>query len=225
MFDTILRNSTGIEFKLVMILMGVALVLGVLLAVVYMLTEKNSSKFYLSALVILPVVVCAVVTLVNGNLGAAIAVAGTFTLVRFRSQQGNAKEIAVLFLDMAIGLAAASGYIFFTVVFAIGCMIILIVLKLVKFGEGKGIEKQLKITMTEDTDYNGAFDEIFVKYFDSWEVDQVKTANKDTVIEARYVVVMKKDADTRELLKELGNANSHLPITLSTDVKKNSTAL
>lgn len=86
MFDTILRNSTGVEFSSVMILMGIALVLGLILAVVVKFTEKNSSKFYLTALVILPVIVCAVVTLVNGNLGAAIAVAGTFTLVRFRSQ-------------------------------------------------------------------------------------------------------------------------------------------
>ena len=220
MFDTILRNSAGMEFKTIMILLAVSLVLGILVAAVYMLTDKSAGKPYLTALVILPVIVCAVVSLVNGNLGAAIAVAGSFTLVRFRSQQGTAKELAILFFDMALGLSAASGYIFFTVVFAVLVLLILIVLTVVNFGGKAGAEKMLKISMPDTLDFEEAFNEVFEKYTDNAEVDTVKTANKDTAFEVRYVVRLKKDVDTRAFLKELSAINSDLPITLTGVVKK-----
>lgn len=220
MFDTILKNTTGIEFGTVMLLLGLALVLGLAISAVYKLTERGASRHYLIALVILPVIVCTVVSLVNGHLGVAIAVAGSFTLVRFRSQQGNAKEMAVIFFDMALGLAAASGYVFFTVVFAVLIMAVLVILSLTGFGKYSEREKHLKIAMPETVDYDEAFKEVFAKYTDRVELESVKTTNKDTILEVKYNLVLKKEADVKAFLKDLSSENCHMPITLSKYSKK-----
>ena len=220
MFDTILRNSQGVEFKTAMILMAVALVLGIVLACVYMLTDKTAGKPFLTALVLLPVISCAVVTLVNGNLGAAIAVAGSFTLVRFRSKQGNAKELAVVFFALALGLASASGYIFYTCIFAALVLAVLVILSVTGFGSRAGKEKVLKVSMPDSVDYEEAFNAIFDKYTDDVRVESVKTANKETVFEVKYALLFKKDADTKAFLCEIGEINGHLPMTLTAESKK-----
>ncbi len=58
-----------------------------------------------------------VIIMVNGNVGAGLAVAGTFALVRFRSAQGTAREIVGLFLSMSIGLVCGMGYIYVAILY------------------------------------------------------------------------------------------------------------
>lgn len=64
-----------------------SIVLGAAVAAIYMFRHTYSKNFVVT-LALLPLIVQMVITLVNGNLGAGIAVMGVFNLVRFRSIPG-----------------------------------------------------------------------------------------------------------------------------------------
>jgi uncharacterized membrane protein YhiD involved in acid resistance len=161
----------------------------------------------------LPVVVQLVITLVNGNLGAGVAVAGTFSLVRFRSAPGTAKEIIMIFLAMAIGLATGMGYALLAVIFFVISALFLLVLTLSNFGAGKENERELKITIAESLDYEGLFDDLLDKYTSSYELDKVKTSNMGTLYELQYRVVLKDDGVPKEFMDALRCRNGNLNIS------------
>jgi uncharacterized membrane protein YhiD involved in acid resistance len=152
--------------------------------------------------------------LVNGNIGAGVAVAGAFTLVRFRSVPGTAKEVAGLFVAMAIGLACGMGYVAVAAVFFVVMSVFVLVLSTVKFGEDKNRALQLKITIPENLDYDGLFDDLFEKYTDSSELQKVKTSNMGTLYELTYDVNLKNAGDGKAFLDELRCRNGNLSIAM-----------
>jgi uncharacterized membrane protein YhiD involved in acid resistance len=192
--------------------MGASIVLGVALALLYMYKNKYTQSFVVT-LAMLPVVVQLVITLVNGNLGAGVAVAGTFSLVRFRSAPGTAKEIIMIFLAMAIGLATGMGYALLAVIFFVISALFLLVLTLSNFGAGKENERELKITIAESLDYEGLFDDLLDKYTSSYELDKVKTSNMGTLYELQYRVVLKDDGVPKEFMDALRCRNGNLNIS------------
>lgn len=174
--------------------------------------KSRSSRSFLSALVILPAAVAAVILLVNGNLGTGVAVAGAFSLVRFRSAQGNAGEITSIFLVMAIGLACGMGYLgiglALTLIFAV--MEIL----LSSFPERHGLqaERTLKILIPENLNYNGVFDDIFGKYTEKSELLKVRTVEMGSLYQLNYLVTLKNEEEEKEMIDELRVRNGNLEI-------------
>ena len=155
-----------------------SLALGLLVALTYMYRTRYTKSFVVT-LALLPAVVCVVIMLVNGNVGTGVAVAGAFSLVRFRSVPGTAKEICMLFLAMGTGLIAGMGYIGFSVLFTILMCVMFFVYNKLDLGTKKNAEtyKTLTITIPEDLDYSGVFDEVFEKYTFSHDLLRVKTTN------------------------------------------------
>jgi uncharacterized membrane protein YhiD involved in acid resistance len=192
--------------------MGASIILGVALALLYMYKNKYTQSFVIT-LAMMPIVVQLVITLVNGNLGAGVAVAGTFSLVRFRSAPGTAKEIIMIFLAMAIGLATGMGYALLAVVFFVVAALFLLVLTRINFGAGKEDERELKITIAENLDYEGLFDDLLEKYTKSYELDKVKTSNMGTLYELQYRVVLKGASIPKEFMDELRCRNGNLNIS------------
>lgn len=207
MLDSIV-NLTSSFF----VCMGTSIILGVALALLYMYKNKYTQSFVIT-LAMMPIVVQLVITLVNGNLGAGVAVAGTFSLVRFRSAPGTAKEIIMIFLAMAIGLATGMGYALLAVVFFVVAALFLLVLTRINFGAGKEDERELKITIAENLDYEGLFDDLLEKYTKSYELDKVKTSNMGTLYELQYRVVLKGDSIPKEFMDELRCRNGNLNIS------------
>lgn len=142
-----------------LICLAAAMVLGVLLAMVFSYKSRHSSGFALT-LALIPLTVTVIIMLVNGNIGAGIAVAGAFTLVRFRSVPGTAKEIAAIFTSMAVGLALGMGYVGIAVLFFVCVAVFTLLLTALHFGGVSKAEKQLKITIPENYNYEGLFDDI-----------------------------------------------------------------
>ena len=101
-----------------LICMGVSVLLGIIIAGIYMFRNTYTKSFVVT-LVVLPAIIQVIIMLVNGNLGAGIAVMGAFSLIRFRSAQGTAREIGSIFLAMAAGLAMGMGYIGVAVLFTV----------------------------------------------------------------------------------------------------------
>ena len=196
--------------------LGVSLLIGLLIAGVY--TYKNRyTKSFLVTLATLPAVVCVVIMMVNGNIGTGVAVAGTFSLVRFRSAPGTAKEIGAIFLAMCTGLIAGMGYLGYAVLFALVLCGITLLYNKFDFGARKnGVKyKVLHITIPEDLDYTGVFDEILEKYSLSHELMQVKTTNMGSLFKLTYHLVLKNVEEEKELIDKLRCRNGNLEISVS----------
>ncbi len=139
-----------------------------------------------------------VIMLVNGNLGAGVAVAGAFSLVRFRSIP-VAREIAVLFLAMAIGLATGMGYLGIAVLACLLLTSFLLLFTALGFGQDRATVRTLKITIPENLDYDGLFDDLFAQYTRSWRLNRVKQTNMGTLFSLEYEIVLPGDTPPRRL--------------------------
>lgn len=195
-----------------------ALVLGVLASVVFSLKKHHTNSLAIS-IALLPAVVTVVIMMVNGNVGAGLAVAGTFALVRFRSQPGSAREITGLFFAVAIGLACGMGYILLAVIFFAVFSAAVLVLTFTGFGEN-GAARQLKITIPENLDFDGLFDDILEKYTTSYELNRVRTTNMGTLFELTYTVILKEKSISKAFIDEIRTRNGNLNVICSREVDK-----
>ena len=213
-FDTDMTNVISVGDFLLCI--GCSLIIGLILVAAYMY-HTRCSKSYMVTLAILPAVVCVVIMMVNGNIGTGLAVAGAFTLVRFRSAPGSAKEITMLFLAMGTGLLTGMGYVGFAFIFAIIMSIVTVLYNHFDFGVQKRAlrYKTINIMMPEDLDYSNVFDDILEKYTDSYEFVRVKTTNMGSMFRITYNLTMKKDANEKEMLDLLRQRNGNLEISIS----------
>lgn len=198
-------------------LIGVAsaLGLGVVLALIYMFKSVYTKSFVVT-LAILPAVVAIVIMMVSGSLGAGVAAAGTFSLVRFRSIPGTAKEIGVIFLAMAVGLVCGMGYPIYGLLFVVVVGGAFLLLNAIGFGEGKNstLRKVLRITVPEDLEYNSMFDDLFEKYTTKHELSQVKTTNLGSLNRLTYNITLKKMGEEKQFIDELRCRNGNLEVNL-----------
>lgn len=214
MFSSILYDTSSLAVSDALLCSVVALVLGFALALVYHFTDVRSSKSLFIAIAVLPLIVQVVIMLVNGNLGTGIAVMGAFSLVRFRSAQGNGKEIAAIFAAMAIGLACGMGYLTFAGVIAAIIIAVMLLIGLTKIGERALKDKQLRITIPEDLEYNQVFDDLFKKYLTKVTMERVKTTNMGSMYELRFIIRLKKADQEKEFIDALRCRNGNLPISI-----------
>ena len=214
LFDT--STSVTISVTDFLLCVGVALVLGVFLAVVYAVKSRYTKSFLIT-LGILPAVVCIVIMMVNGNVGAGVAVAGAFSLVRFRSAAGTAKEIAVIFLAMAAGLVCGMGYLAYAALFTLIIGVIFLALQFIKIPQSKSVLKQktLRITIPEDLDYTSIFNDIFDKYTTEYKLTNVKTSNMGSLFKLTYHLTEKDITKEKEMIDELRIRNGNLEISIS----------
>lgn len=214
MLESILSASTDLTMMQYLILSGVSLALGLISALVYM--HRNTyTKGFVLALVLLPTVVQTVILLVSGNLGAGVAVAGTFSLVRFRSVPGGAREIAAIFTAMAVGLATGMGYIAVAAMLTCAVGLASLLMVQLRFGEQDANHRRLRVTMPEDLDYTKVFDDVFAQYTSKVELRKVKTTNLGSMFELQYDVTLRDPDQEKPFLDALRTRNGNLNILLS----------
>ncbi|MGI6104943.1 MAG: DUF4956 domain-containing protein [Raoultibacter sp.] len=194
-----------------------SLVLGLVAASFYSFRHKQS-KSLLFTVALLPAMVQLVIMLVNGNIGAGIAVMGAFSLVRFRSIPGNARDIAAIFLSMAIGLATGMGYLGIATVFAFIMGIAMIIYTCIPLTREDDSEHELKVLIPENLDYEQAFGEIFEKYTKDYELQMIKTIDMGSLYQLRYKLCLKQGVVQKELLDELRTRNGNLEIVFGKSV-------
>lgn len=191
--------------------MGTALLLGILISLIYMF-RNTYNKGFVVTLALMPAIVQMVIMLVNGNLGTGVAVMGAFSLVRFRSVPGTAKEISSIFLAMAVGLATGMGYLGIAVIFVVIMGVVNTIFTVSRFGESNSSQKTLRITIPESLDYTNVFDEIFEQYLNRWELQQVKTTNMGSLFKLDYQIVMKHGHEEKKMIDDLRCRNGNLEI-------------
>lgn len=194
---------------------GVALFTGVLYWFAFSYRMKSSGSLR-AALFFLPAVVAVTIMMVNGNVGVGVAVAGAFSLVRFRSAPGTAREIAAIFMAMCSGLIVGVGYLAFAVLFTvIMCAALLLAATVTERKKNGDRCRRLKVTIPEDLDFDGVFDDIFGEFTDAHTLVAVKTANMGSLYKLTYDVIMKNGVSEKTFTDSLRVRNGNLEIMLS----------
>lgn len=211
-FNSILEGTTGLSIEQYLLCTACSLVLGGIIAYAYTKQGCGSRNFVVT-LALLPAIIQMVIMLVNGNLGTGVAVMGAFSLVRFRSVPGNAKEICRIFLAMAVGLATGMGYLAAAAVFVLLIEAVNLGYQVSGFGESQKSERMLKITIPEGLDYTDVFDDLFAKYTTNAELLQVRTTNMGSLYKLDYHIILKNLKMEKELIDQLRCRNGNLEIS------------
>ncbi len=216
MFTSVFATSTTVDINLsaFLICLIFALGLGILISVLYMYKTKYSKSFVVT-LAILPSIVSVIIMMVNGNLGAGVAVAGAFSLVRFRSVPGTAKEIGAIFLSMGTGLAIGMGYLGYATLFVIIVSLANLILNISAFGNVDNSAKTLTITIPENLDYSDIFDDLFETYTTKASLNIVKTTNMGSLFKLTYEIVLQDIAKEKDFIDELRCRNGNLEISIT----------
>lgn len=222
MLETIFRGLFDTDLTVVirvsdfLLCLGFSLVLGLIMAFGYMYRTCYTKSFVVT-LALLPAVVCVVIMMVNGNVGTGVAVAGAFSLVRFRSVPGTAKEIGTLFLAMGSGLIAGMGYLGFAALFTVVMCAVFLLYNRLDFGAKKNAAtyKMLTITIPEDLDYSGVFDDVFKEYTTSHTLTHVKTTNMGSMFRLTYSISLRDVTKEKEMIDKLRCRNGNLEIAVS----------
>lgn len=192
-----------------------ALVIGIIMTLAYAFRTR-CTKSFLVTLSLLPAVVCVIIMMVNGNVGAGVAVAGAFSLVRFRSAPGSAKEIGMIFLAMGAGIIAGMGYLAYAVLFTVIMCGMFVLYNLISGSSKKGaMYKTMNITIPESLDYTGVFDDLFAEYTKGAELVKVKTTNMGSMFRLTYNVTLRDPSREKEFLDKIRERNGNLEITVS----------
>ena len=174
--------------------------------------ERTASRSFLISLVVLPIIVTTVILMVNGNVGTGIAVAGAFSLVRFRSAAGKARDISAIFLVMTAGLACAAGYLAVALLFTVIASLVIVLLSRIPMSCDRFLD--LRITVPESLHFADAFDDLFREYTKEWKLMRAKTANMGSLYKLDYQVEMKDPGRMQEFLDALRCRNGNLEIAL-----------
>lgn len=219
MLDSLFKGVFDTELTVVispadfLLCVGASLLIGLVLCAMTMWRTKSSGSFAVT-LALLPAVVCVVIMMVNGNVGAGVAVAGAFSLVRFRSAPGSAREIGAIFIAMGAGLIAGMGYLGYAALFSLLLGGVTMLYTALRLGEGSRY-KTLHITIPEDLDYTGVFDPVLKEYAADYALKQVKTTNMGSLFKLTYDLTLRDPAKEKLLIDELRCRNGNLEISMS----------
>ncbi len=217
MLDLTTADFTTVTNGTLLLSSLVSIILGAIIAASFNFRNKKS-KGFLMTLSVLPFIVQIVIMLVNGNVGTGVAVMGAFSLVRFRSVPGNAKDICSIFLAMAAGLATGTMHLILASLAVIVVCALNVVYTLIPDSGSAGAEKELTILIPESLDYASVFDDIFDNYTTQNELTQVKTVNMGSLYKLKYTIKLKDKTKEKEMLDEIRVRNGNLEVICSRNI-------
>lgn len=209
--DTVLTAGSAV------LTLGAAFLLGLIISFTYMKTCRDSgySQGFVLTIIMVPAIIAIIILLVGSNVARAFSLAGAFSIIRFRSAPGNPKDITYIFFAMAAGLACGVGLIGYAVLFTVLLCAFMVILHLVRFGASRSIKKHLKITIPEDLNYEGVFEDILKEYTESHRLLRVRTTDLGSLYELQFEIFPKAGMNEKEFLDLVRCRNGNLNITLS----------
>lgn len=222
MFDyifTTASTTTTLSLTEVIITIGIAFLTGIIISFTYMKTQKDYSQNFALTVILLPAVICIIIMLIGSDIARAFSLAGAFSIIRFRSEPGDPKDIAYVLFSMAAGLATGAGALSYAIIFTIILCAVMFILDMIKFGEkGKNI-KLLQITVPEDLDYDTYVDEVLLKHTNRYDLKQVKTTSLGSLYVLTYEIQLIDMNQSKAFIDEMRCINSNLNIKLSNKVE------
>lgn len=212
--STEIAETLTLEGTLIIILSS--LFIGLFISIIYMLTNKDKySSSFVITLIMLPAIIATIILLIGSNVARAFSLAGAFSLIRFRSTPGDAKDISYAFFSLGVGLACGMGYIAYAILFAVVLCSTMLILHLTKFGKKNSMPLELRIKVPEDLNYEGSFDTTLKKYTTNYKLAKVKTSEFGSLFELFYSINPKDGYNSKEFIDELRTLNGNLNITLA----------
>ncbi len=214
MFTSIFVNGS-LTAGSVFLALGLALALGFAGSLYYVKRNAAATRSFAYTLALLPLVTATVIMAVNGNLGAGIAVAGSFSLIRFRSVQGSGQEILAVFLAAATGLCLGAGYV------AVACLLTALyilfhaVLSAFRFGQAAENQRELRISVPESLDYEGLFDDLLDTFFASRELVRVRTVEMGTAYQLVFRGILRDAKEVKPFLDAVRTRNGNIPVAIA----------
>ena len=212
MFNSVI-SSEGLTLTSCLICVISSILLGLIISFIHIKSGKNSKNFIIT-LTLLPLLVATVMIMVNKNLGTGVAIAGAFSLIRFRSISGTSREIISVFWAMAVGIAIGMGQIFFATIVTLVVSLVMFILNTSKYGENRDNEKILEIQIPEDLEYDTMFNEVFNKFTNNYDLIKIKTTNLGSLYELKYMINLKHDVSEKHFIDELRILNGNLKVCL-----------
>ena len=209
-------SITDISTMSFFICIAMALGFGLFISLAYNFKHEVSKSFS-STLALLPPTVALVIMMVNGSIGAGIAVAGSFSLIRFRSVPGTGREIVGIFLAMAAGITAGMGYVAFGLIFTLFIILTLVILENTIYKENlnQDRKKTIRIMIPEELDYENVFSDLLNTYCKNYQLVKVKTVNLGSLMRLTYNIELKPEMKEKVLIDELRIRNGNLEISSS----------
>lgn len=204
-----------------MVSVGVALILGMIIALAYSYKTVHTKEFMVT-LAVLPAVVGLVIFLVNGNAGMGFAVMGAFSLIRFRSAAGGAKELLSVFISMAVGLATGMGYVLVAAIFTLIMVVVTLAYEKIEFGKSGSSIRQLTITIPESLDYEEVFEDLFKEKLNHYELLSVKTSDMGSLFKLKYTINFKKGVSEKAFMDKIRVRNGNLEVMINRNITKDS---
>ena len=224
MLDTILTSTTGesLTSTNTLIILVVSIILGLIISISYMKTSKEEvvTSGFAITLIMLPAIISIIILLVGNNVARAFSLAGAFSIIRFRSEPKDPKDISYIFFTLAVGLSAGMGYIVYAILFTIILCLIMFVLKFINYAEPDKSCLELRITIPENLNYENVFDDVLKKYTSSWKFKKIKTKEFGSLFEITYSVVM-NNGNQKKFIDEIRCRNGNLGVILSVQQEKN----
>ena len=219
MLETIISSTTGESFTLVnaLIIIFASIFLGICISFVYMKTNKKNAYNieFTTTLIMLPVIIATIILLVGNNIARAFSLAGAFSIIRFRSEPKDPKDIAYIFFTLAVGLTCGMGYISYAVIFTAILCTLMFILDRINLASYGGKSMQLKITVPEDLNYEGVFEEVLNEFATYYTIERVRTRDFGSLFELYYRIQLKPNANQKQFIDELRCRNGNLNINLT----------
>lgn len=219
MLETLFASHTSgtLSLSTTLLGVGVSLLLGLVISLVYMATHKQEgyTPSFPITLIMLPAIICIIILLIDDNIARAFSLAGAFSLIRFRSAASDPKDISYVFFALAVGLASGLGYVAYAALFAVILCGVMLLLQSIHFANPKSSNMLLKITVPENLNYQSLFDDILNQYTDAWKLTRVKTSDFGTLFNLFYRIQPKSGIIQKDFLDELRCRNGNLDISLT----------
>ena len=199
----------------ILLVLGLALLLGFAGSLYYTKKNLTATRSFAFTLALLPLITATIIMVVNGNLGAGIAVAGSFSLIRFRSVQGSGQEILAIFLAAAVGLCLGAGYVAVACLLMVLCLAFHAVLSACKFGQAADNQREVRISIPESMDYDGLFEDLLDAHFAVHELIRVRTVEMGTAYQLIYRGVLRDPGAGKRFLDAVRERNGNLPVSLA----------
>lgn len=215
LFPTI--GSVDLSAKGTVIAIGISLVLGFILSLVYVNTNRRRGYIssFPAAIVILAPLMAAVTLIINSNVATAVSLGGALTLLRIRSYPKDTKDIVSLLFSIVIGLGCGMGYIGISLVITLVVCAMMLILNVTKFGVPKPTNMLLKITVPEDLNFEGVFDEVLEKYTSEYDLKEIRSTDFGSMYQLRYVINLPEEVDRRVFIDEIRTRNGNLDVVLT----------
>lgn len=195
----------------------VSFALGMLISWTYTKTHQSAvyTQSFVHTLVMMGVVVSVIIVVIGSDIAKAFSLAGALSIIRFRSAIRDPKDIAFIFFSMGSGLACGAGLYAHAIVFTIILCILIYIVTILNYGSKMEMLKTLKITIPENLNYEGLFDDIFKEKLTQCNLMGVQSTNLGTMFELTYLIRNKNGVSDKELLDDIRTRNANLKVSIT----------